>query len=79
MYAMYQYLELALIIKFTTYKILVAEGYFNFIRFSSFGCQDLGVVAVVVAIVHRTCHYHRNPSISPHQRIKKTKIFKETT
>ena len=46
-YAMYQYLGLALIIKFTAYKILVVERYFNFIRFSSFGFQDLGVVGVV--------------------------------
>ena len=44
-YAMYQYLGLALIIKFTAYKILVVERYFNFIRFSRFGRK---LVAFVV-------------------------------
>ena len=44
---------LAVIIKFIAYKILVVERYFNFFRFSSFGFQDLCVVAVLVAIVRR--------------------------
>ena len=50
---MYQYLGFAVIIKFIAYKILVVERDFNFFRFSSFGFQDLCVVAVLVAIVRR--------------------------
>ena len=56
-YAMYQYLKLAMIIKFIAYKILVIKRYFNFFRFSSFDFQDLCVVAVLVAIPPPTADY----------------------